>query len=283
MRWWPRPLPIVAGAVLLWALPAPAASQASMDAGGWEASGTTGELAYLSFNALTGALTAGISAKIRGRDFSDAAVRGAMGGALMYGGKRLVGSDVEFGGLLGRQVSATGTSIIRNAGEGRASLERVILPLGVIRLHVNLADVRVEAARLNVSELAALAWAASRDELTIDWRATLESGAPVFDAWDYQIDNGGRAVNGLMANGVVLLSGVRSRDRPTVLRHEVVHVLQHDFLMEAISSPVESWLLQRLPGGRTVARVLDPGLLGQGLLHLSTDALEAEARFFERR
>jgi hypothetical protein len=270
--------PVLTALALLLAWTAPARAQEE-----WRPSDVTGELAYLGFNTLAGAISAGITARIRGRDFGDAAIRGALGGAVVYGGKRLVVADLPAAGLIGRQVAAVGTSVVRNAGAGAGAFERVVLPLAVIRLHIHVPERRVEAARLNLIELGVLAWAATRDELAFDLASSLENGAPVFDAPDHRLRALDDFAYGIMAAGVVLIGREPSPGRERVIGHEMVHVLQHDFYHTTVAQPVESLLLRFLPFGQRIDRFIDLGVLSPVLLGITYRALESEADFLDRR
>jgi hypothetical protein len=270
--------PVLTALVLLTAWAAPARAQQE-----WRPSDVTGELAYLGFNTLAGAITAGIAAKIRGHDFSDAAIRGALGGAVVYAGKRIVVADLPAAGLVGRQVAAVGTSVVRNAGAGAGAFERLVLPLAVLRLHIHVPGRRVEAARLNLIELGVLAWAATRDELAFDPGASLASGAPVFDAPDHRLRALDDFAYGIMAAGVVLVGREPPPGRERVIGHELVHVLQHDFYHTTLAQPAESFLLRLLPFGSRIDRFIDVGVLSPVLLGITYRALESEADFLDSR
>lgn len=268
----------VACTLLLLALPAAARGQEP-----WQPSTRTGDLAFLGFNTLLGGLTAGLTARLQGRDVSDAALRGALGGAVVYGGKRLVVADAPAAGLVGRQVAAVGSSMVRNAGAGRPALERVVLPLPFVRLVVNVPEARLDAARINLSEAAMLAWLATRPETTLDWGATFAAGTPVFDAPDHLLRVHGDYVGGVMANGTVLLGRVDAEHRRGLLAHELVHVLQHDFAHATIGAPLESRLLRLHTVGRRFDRFLETGLTALVVSIVAYPAHEVEASFLDSR
>ena len=99
-----------------------------------------GELAFLSGNAALGGLTAALIRELRGGSFWEAFLDGALGGAVVYGA-----------GLAGREVAAVGTSIVRNASDGRGTLEQLVLPIGVARLYLQGVNTSVAPVRARVS------------------------------------------------------------------------------------------------------------------------------------
>lgn len=267
---------LLLSAVLLVSLPGSAAAQTDP----WQPSATTGELAYLGFNTLIGAVTAGVLAKVRGEDFSDAAVAGALGGAVVYAGKRTAVLRFPAAGLLGRQVAGVGSSMVRNASYGDGALELLTLSLPLVRLDIDPAARRVTAARLNVAELVALGYTLTRDELVLDWGGSLSSGAPVFEAPHHEIRNDDGGVSGVMASGLILVGGIRSWSYEHVVRHERVHVLQRDFAHVVWTGAVESWLIGLLPAGDRWGRYLDIDFLSR---YTSYVAMENEAQFLDDR
>ena len=95
-----------------------------------------GELAFLSGNAALGGLTAALIQELQGGSFWRAFLEGALGGAVVYGGKRIAVERFYAAGLVGRQVAAVGTSMVHNVSDGRGALERLVLPIGLARLYL---------------------------------------------------------------------------------------------------------------------------------------------------
>src|SRR5690606_22983106 len=95
------------------------------------------ELEVFAMNIAIGAVTSAVAATIRGRPIRRAATLGAVGGAINYVGKELVVQRFDGAGFLGRQVSAVGASLTRDAVEGTPAFRRMVFPLGVLHLHVN--------------------------------------------------------------------------------------------------------------------------------------------------
>lgn len=264
-------------------VPPSAAAQAPH---GWEPSDAFGDMAYLGLNTLLGAVTAGVINRIHGRPFKDAAMAGAAGGGLEFAGKRLAAARFTGAGLMGREVGAVGASAVRNASEGRAAFDELMLPLGPIRFYVRPGGGGLSAVRLSLPEAATLIWAATHPDLRLLWGESFSSGAPVFEApgRTIRIDRVEMA-NGVAVNGVIVLEG-RWREGPRfILAHERVHVLQRDFAGHAWSGPFDRWVLDRTDLTSALGRWVDPGLLVFPIYALGfvSDMVEGEAEFLETR
>ena len=81
----------------------------------WSAPQWVGDVTFLGLNALTSGLSAGLLQVVRGESFTDGFARGALGGSVHYAGMRISAQRFDGAGLLGRQVSAAGISMVRNA------------------------------------------------------------------------------------------------------------------------------------------------------------------------
>lgn len=224
-----------------------------------------GEALTLGINAVLGGLTSGAMRQARGRRFRDGFVTGAAGGALTYGGKRLAAERFFAAGLLGRQVAAVGGSVASNAAHGQGALDRVVLPVGPVRVY--LVD-RASSARvkLDLASTAATVVAALHPDNEFDARESLSAGTPVFRRVAYSHDTGW---NGLQAAGVVLVRhtpGGEDADGESAERightaaHERIHVLQYDQTFLLWAAPAEAWALERHRWGRAVSRHVDLGL-----------------------
>jgi hypothetical protein len=241
-----------------------------------------GEAVTLLSNALLGGVTVGVRRALAGGSFGDAFAAGAAGGALTYAGKRIAVEGFAGAGLLGREVAAVGSSVSRNAADGRAPLETVMLPAGPVRLYLGGgAPVR---ARLDLAAVAAAAYTSLQPGARLDAGESLSSGALVFRREGAPDEVG---FNGMQLAGVVqvrwsadTLGGPpddfqEQLDR--IARHERVHVLQYDqgFLLWA--APAEEALLSRAGWTRGVHRWVDLGL------HLPVQAGLSAALPYEAR
>jgi hypothetical protein len=234
----------------------------------------TNEFALAGANALAGGVTAAVTAWIRRQDSAPAFLKGSVGGAIGYTGKRVAVQRFDGAGLLGRQVGAVGHSIVANGGAGRDWFSEVWLAAGPIWFQVSPASER--RARFNVNDVVTAFWAISRAELEFDPGSSASTGAVVFRAADHQFSapHGGAAVG--KAIGSVVLVG--STNRPAdVISHEVVHVIQHDLVLHAWSEPIEGWAWRRFTGMRPP---INAGLafLVVNWRNRFYDLLEAEAR-----
>lgn len=236
----------------------------------------TGQLAVFGGNALVGGVVGGVGQKLSGGSFRDGFARGVLGGGVVYVGKRIAAERANGAGVLGRQVAAVGSSLVRNAAADQPSFRALLFPIGPVNLHLERAE-RAPVWRPRVRprlDLATVLWtgyAIATPELQWDAPSSWSAGAPVFRAFDRVIKQGGDTLNaqGLTVAGVVLLSEFRERGRyerrnreytiPT-FAHERIHVLQHDFNAQTIGIPAGHWLLRRVPGGKRVGRYLDLNL-----------------------
>jgi len=227
----------------------------------WTAPRWMGDVTFLSSNALLGGLTAGVLQKMDGGDFRDGFTRGALGGATAYLGRRVSAERFDGAGLVGRQVSGVGASMVRNAGDGRPLLERLAFPVGPVRVHVDRSEGLDIRPTVSVHELSWVVAFALRSETELDWSASLSAGAPVFRApFRAFRDRDGTAVDGVQAGGVIGLSDVPDDLLRSAFAHERVHVLQHDFADLVWSDPIEQRLLERSELTRKLARHVHLGV-----------------------
>jgi hypothetical protein len=254
---------IVALATLL---PRPAAAQCGgfleepcpLDAPRW-----VGEFTTLTANALLGGLTAGLIQELRGGSFTPAFVRGALGGAGVYAGKKIAAERFGGAGLIGREVAAIGSSVIRNASDDLAVFERLILPVGPVRFYVMPSAGSVRA-RIDLITLGWTVYGVVEDEVEIDWSESFSAGAPVFATRGTVIEgtHDGQTT-GITASGIIIVAGVPAfgeSHRRRALAHERVHVLQGDHIFTTWTDPLEDVVLPLLPGGVHLDRFADIGL-----------------------
>ncbi|HET7275120.1 MAG TPA: hypothetical protein VFI91_08050 [Longimicrobiaceae bacterium] len=216
------------------------------------------DLGLLGINSVLGALTAGILREYRGGSFWDGVWPGAVGGGVGYVGKRIVAERFTAAGLIGRQVSALGSSVIRNASEGRGSFERLALPFGPVRLYVNTVEGPRVSAKVDLAATIMAGWGVLEDGADFQLGESLSSGTPVFRVGD-SVDGDWA---GAHVAGVVLLRdyGAGEAESLRILPHERVHVLQYDQIFLSWSAPVEASILTHIPGGESFGRYVDLGL-----------------------
>lgn len=267
LRAWFRRWPALAVVVVLCAAAvSPAAAQARCFGGDvddprgcrFSAPGWVGEFATLSANSVLGGLTAGFVRHLRGGSFRDGFLDGLVGGSASWLGKRIAATSAPGAGLVGRLVSATGASAVRNAGNAEPLFSRLTLPAGPVWLDV---DTRKRGLRARVDP-AALTWliyGVAEEELTLDWGETLSAGTPIFRTDGKLMVLGRDSVHaaGVTRAGVVYLAAIPAYGPETLRRflaHERTHVLQEDQLSILWTDPLAGWALQRVPGAGNVTR-----------------------------
>lgn len=251
----------------VWAFAAAPATAQDSDV---ERGGAGEQLTTLGINALLGGIGGGTVRALRGGSFREGFVAGAAGGALVYAGKRLAVERWDGAGLVGRQVGAVGTSMIRNAADGRAPLERLMVPLWIARLYVTTGPRLSVQPRLDLAGTVSTVYQALDDKSEFDLGRTLSSGAPVFRVYD-----AGLEWVAYHRGGVVLLRySPSSRGSAEIQEsvpleqsaaHERVHVVQMDQAFLLLAAPAEDWLMDRSAMTAKVHRWIDPGVLTAAL------------------
>lgn len=282
----PLLLALLAALALPVASPAPA--QTLHDHEERWASDAVGEAAFLGINALVGGLTAGVWRQFSGGSFEEGFAGGVLGGSVVYAGKRIAAEPFPGAGFLDRDVAAVGSSVARNAADGRPLLDSLALPAGPLRLHLSPRDPAPPAVEADVTELYWITYGLVDPRLELDAAESLSSGAFVFDAERPLLDHDDEPVLGATAAGVVFLSPGDGDGRDGTLAHERTHVLQQDFIHHAWFRPLEEHLARNLPADGLVGSV-DYDVLYPALRWTAHTAgwdgvdapLEAEADFLE--
>ncbi len=198
------------------------------------------DLSYIGANLLVGGLTAGVASAIRGRSILKGFAQGAFGGTVSYLGKRVTAEDMPGAGLIGRQIGAIGASVVRSAAFGSGLLvDTLVMPIGPVRAYVSLLDIRNTRFRVDLQEIAWLAYNLGQPNQTLDLGASLSSGSFVFTSVE-EIRGFGDIATGRAAPGVLVvrLTG-NGQIPPDVIAHERVHVNQFDYLKITAGLPLE--------------------------------------------
>lgn len=249
--------------------------------------------AVLSANAVVGGATAGFRALLEGKNIPRAFARGTLGGALGYAGKRVAVLDWGAAPITGRMIATVGNSIILQAGETGSILDSVRVPVGPLRLGFSRERGFRPSISVVASDLALLIQAFTKSDLHFDWNRSLSAATPVFLVRPGRLARDGERIGGLTAWKLVLLDDLVPGNPDRVFPHEVVHVLQHDFIEAAWDRPIEDWIRRHAPGARIVPRWLNFDMVALLLIELD-DVLndnngvlrrlrEAEAEWFEHR
>jgi hypothetical protein len=222
-----------------------------------EPSRTAGHLTTWAINAALGGLTAGIARGVQREPVLRGFFDGAIGGTVTYGGKWISGQEWCGAGFVGREIAALGASMVANAAEGRAPLERIFLPIGPVHLHIDRSEPVSVRAKLDVLGTLATTYALVHPDMQLRWTSTISAGTAVFeDRSPDEVDWYGRMLGGVITIRRERGSGPWRR----TLSHEQVHVAQHDFSAHVWGEPLERWILGRVPGGEWVHRHFDLGL-----------------------
>lgn len=213
------------------------------------------ELEVLAMNMAFGAVASGIVAGIRGQPVRRAVALGALGGAINFVGKTIVAGEFDGAGLVGRQVSAIGASLTRDAAEGTEPFRRMVFPIALLNVHVDRDSPRPVRVKADLGTVIATGVAISRGyRFDMEW--SLLSGTPVFGVDYREMHSAGQHIAGVVRvmeyDGMVMY--------PEALRHELIHVAQNDGAFITWSEPVERHLFSRVPVFRRLHEYIDFGL-----------------------
>ena len=212
-------------------------------------------------NVALGALTAGTLSAARHKSFWKGFARGGAGGAVVYAGKRLIGEGNPSSWWAGRQLAALGSSEVASAAEGLPFLQRIVIPVGPVRLHVDRLAKRKVTPKLDLSSAIATVIIASRDRTRLAINESLATGAIVFVVPETS------GTVGTHTAGVVSLSELVPDGKfpplPTkrgVISHELIHAVQYDFVFTAWSDVMQHAIGKRFPAVGLVNRYVDVNL-----------------------
>ena len=228
---------------------------------------SAGSIAALSVNAFAGAATGALRSLFEDRStVSRAILKGALGGSVSYAGKRIAVESWSAAPLLGRVINAAGASMVAQAAVPTNSLlDSIQIPLGPVSLHFS-ARLR-PGVSINVNEAVILASALAMDELRFDREYSLKAFTPVFRTRNTRMrTDGGEFTTGTTVGRTIVLDGVLVAAGSASFPHEVVHLLQIDFMQVTWDQPLERAVRTRIPGMNWVPRWLHAGALMPGIL-----------------
>ena len=239
-------------------------------------------VAHLAINGALGGFSAAMYALVRGKDPWRAALMGFGGGVVMGGGKQVAGTAFYGSGLVGRQLAALGTSVVRSASEDTML---VLLPVGPVTY-----EIRPRAAdrvrwRVSVVGSATILYYAIRSDTRVDLGATLSAGAPVFRFPTETVSTRDGIIFGRMDFGTIVLGTPPSaldEERRMTLPHESIHVVQYDFLEHALTLPPERAILRKLGVGERFLRHVDIGIVSALLAGVLQMHMDYDERPWER-
>jgi len=228
-----------------------------------------GHLVTIGSNVLIGSVSGATKAKLSGRPIWRGLVRGALGGAIIYGGKRIAAEEFSAAGLLGRQLSGLGTSLVVDDNV-------VIVPLGLGRVYLGDSAAGRWRFKVDLPATVLTTYWLLTSGTRLDMQRTLSNGAPVF------IDRAKSLSAGSEGAGVIRIREDSPPNMRVAARHEDIHVLQSDFTFASWSRPLEKSLWAKSSStGQRFGRLLDLRL-DLVMLELLQAAIPYESRPWER-
>lgn len=215
---------------------------------------TNARVSNLAANAAIGGVLAAARSLFGGHHFTRSLALGTFGGAIQGAGRQVAGGRSTASGLVGRELSAVGISLTYSAGADSLVL---IAPLWLVTFELRPHLPSHIRARVNLMDFAFVT-SALIDGRSLDAASSLSAGAPVFTRAIAPTDE----EVGYTRMGVIFLNnGVPSALRREALSHEAVHLLQWDAYDQLVAFPIERRLVRSIPGGKSLSRFLDLGVL----------------------
>lgn len=238
--------------------------------------------AHLAINGALGGFSAAMFALARGKNPWRAALVGFGGGVTLGVGKQIAGQRFDGAGLLGRQFAALGTSFVRSASEDTTV---VMLPVGPMMFEIRPSAVDRVRPRVNLVATTTLLYYIIRDDTRFDLGATVSAGAPVFRFPTETVSTRDGIIFGRMDFGTIVLGAkppLLDEQRRMTLPHESIHIVQYDFLEQALSLPPERAILRKLGVGDGFLRHVDLGAISVLLAGVLQMHMDYEDRPWER-
>jgi hypothetical protein len=211
-------------------------------------------------NAAIGGVAGAMWSMIRRTSVSKGAGQGLAGGLIVSGGRQTAARTFFGAGLIGREVSAVGVSLVASVGKPSTTFA---FPWGPVSVQYSkgLIDWRVNVADCIITAATALS-----PHTSLDFGYSLSAGVPVFRTHGSGVTGlQGTDASGVTQGAVIWLepSAFTSERRARrVIGHESVHVTQEDFVQKALALPAESALIGRSSWGKTFLKHFDLGVLG---------------------
>jgi hypothetical protein len=231
-------------------------------------------------NAAIGLATATVWSIVRGHGVTGGLQRGLIGGVVMSAGRQVAASPFHGAGFTGREISAAGISLIASVGREHPTLT---FPVGPVELQ--LVDGRAFDWRVNATDAIAAVVIAARKDTRLDAGLSLSSGTLVFRRKGATFHTSSGEASGSEFFQSINLAGDAFRGStgtPKVLYHENVHVLQDDFLTDAVTDPIENAILSHTSTGRRITRHIDIGLLSLAVNAAANSSVPYASRPWER-
>jgi hypothetical protein len=216
------------------------------------------DIAVVAGNAAIGSLTVVAGSLLRGKKPSARKVaQGALGGATVFAGKAIVTEDRWYAAIVGRQLASIGSSAIQNVASGRGFADRLLLPWGPLRFHVDRTERLRMRAKLDVAGVAMSVAGIMNDDLELDVDKSLQYGLIVLrnDGRKGNVTAVGSHMGGVIKYRTLTAWSADASDESidAIIAHELVHV-------NAWGNPVESYALGKFRLGRAINRYVDLGI-----------------------
>jgi hypothetical protein len=219
---------------------------------------TTSDAKLLVVNVALGGLTAGVWRVVTRKPLVGGLVRGAAAGAVVYAGKKIIAEETPLAWWGGRQIAAIASSEVVNAAESLPILERVVLPLGPIRFHVDRLAPRKVMPRLDALQSIAIVAFAIHPATRFSAKESLATGVVVFVNESRKFD--GYHVAGVISLTEALTSGFLVACKRSILSHELIHASQYDFTFTAWSDATQTAISRRVRTAAFITRFIDVNL-----------------------
>jgi hypothetical protein len=239
-------------------------------------------VAHLAVNGALGGFSAAMFALARGNNPWRAALVGFGGGVVMGAGKQVAGRQFDGSGLVGRQLAAAGTSLVRFASEDTMV---VLVPMGPVTLEVRPRATDRVRPRVNLVGAGTVLYYVLRSDTRFELGSTLSAGSPVFRFPTESVSTRDGIIFGRMDFGTILLGAepaILDAQRQMTLPHESIHVVQYDFLEHALTLPPERAILRKLGVGERFLRHVDLGFLSLALAGVLQMHMDYDERPWER-
>ena len=219
---------------------------------------TTSDAKIFAVNVALGGVTAGVWRVLTRKPLVAGVVRGAAAGAVVYAGKKIIAEETPLAWWGGRQIAAIASSEISNAAENLPILQRVVLPLGPVRIHLDRLASHKVMPRLDALQSIAIVLFAIHPATRFSAKESFATGEIIFINENDRFD--GYHVAGVISLSEVLTSAFLSACKRSILSHELIHAAQYDFTFTAWSDATQGAISRRLPAAASITRFIDVNL-----------------------
>jgi hypothetical protein len=219
---------------------------------------TASDAKLLAVNVALGGLTAGVWRVVTRKPLIGGLVRGAAAGAVVYAGKKIIAEETPLAWWGGRQIASIASSEVVNAAESLPILQRVVLPVGPIRIHFDRLASHKVMPRLDALQSIAIVAFAIHPATRFSAKESFALGAVVFVNESHKFD--GYHVAGVISLTEALTSGFLVACKRSILSHELIHAAQYDFTFTAWSDATQTAISRRVASAAFITRFIDVNL-----------------------